>query len=260
MKRIKLLLCFLLLILCLQPAYSQAPLVLSTVNGFPPYSYLKDGKLTGIDIEIIKEMAQRLNLDIKLVTATWKGVMHQVEAGMVDGGFAAFLTPERQNFSLYTAPLHYEEFHLFVNAENKILFEQFDDLNGKTIGKESGAFISDEFQRAVDRKIFTLHEGKNDSNLKMLAVKRLDGVVGHLDMMKYQIQNLKLKQNIAPVAAISPPKAAYLILSKKSKYPGLLQLQKSIKKQLLIMQKDGTYERISNRYLMAYLTINLDPF
>jgi len=211
---------------------------------------MKDGALTGIDIDIVEEMAKRLSLDIKIVSAIWKGVMLQIKAGRVDGGFAAFLNQERQQFSLYTAPVHYEAMHLFVNQEKTFPFTSLRDLDGKVIGKESGAFISEAFQQAEDSKRFIVHEGINANNLKMLGLNRLDGVIGNLEVMQYHLKTLKLSQKIIPLVAIGKKQAAYLILSKESKYPNIQKLQQRIKNVLENMQIDGSYQRIANQHLM----------
>ncbi|WP_159084443.1 substrate-binding periplasmic protein [Dongshaea marina] len=252
MKRI-ILFCLILLSSWGYYAFSKPVLVFSTVDDFPPFNYMKDGALSGIDIDLVQEMANRLNLEVKIVSTAWKSVMLQVEAGRVDGGFAAFLTPQRQEFSLYTAPLHYEAMHLFVNKENAFSFSSLSDLDGKVIAKESGAFISDAFQKAMEQHKFRVNEGKNINNLKMLDLQRVDGVIGHLEVMQYYLGTLNLSHKIAPIASIGNKQAAYLILSKKSKYPNLKQLQQEITRVLEKMQKDGTYQRIVDNHVMNNL-------
>ena len=61
MKRL-ILLCSLIVPLCWHAAFADQTLVLATVTDFPPFNYQKDDVLTGIDIDIVKEMAKRLNV------------------------------------------------------------------------------------------------------------------------------------------------------------------------------------------------------
>ncbi|WP_028865829.1 substrate-binding periplasmic protein [Psychromonas aquimarina] len=249
MKRL-ILLCLLFLNIGWNSVFAQQALVLATVNNFPPFNYMQDDVLTGIDIDIVKEMAKRLNLEIKITSAPWKAVMHHIETGRVDGGFAAFMTPERQQFSLYTAPLHDETMYLFMREDNQFPFTSLHDLDGKIIAKENGAFISDAFTQAINTNMFTVHEGDNVKNLKMLEINRLDAVIGHLEVMQHHLNTLKLNQQIFPQAPIGEKQSAYLILSKKSKYPNIQKLQQEIKIVLEEMHKDGTYQRISSHHLM----------
>lgn len=228
---------------------AQPTLILSTVTDFPPFNYIEDGKLTGIDIDIVEEMAKQLDIKVKILSATWKGVMLQIKAGRVDGGFSAFLAPERQKFSIYTAPLHYEAMHLFVKRDASFPFTSLHDLEGKVIAIEKGAFISKEFQLATNAQSVIVHEGKNTNNLRMLGINRLDGVIGHLEVMQYHLKKLDLHQRIIPLASIGKAKPAYLILSKKSKYPNLLNLKQNITTVLTRMQQEGTYQDIANHHL-----------
>lgn len=243
------LLCLLLVNIGWHSAFAQQTLVLATVNNFPPFNYMKGDVLTGIDIDIVQEMAKRLNINVQIVSAPWNAVMHHVETGRVDGGFSAFMNTERQQFSLYTAPLHYESMYLFVRKDHSLPFRSLKDLDGKIIGKEKGAFISDDFKQAMEANRFTVHNDNNVRNLQMLDLNRLDAVIGNLEVMQLHINTLKLEQKIIPLAAMGKKESAYLILSKKSKYPNKQQLQQDMKTVLENMQKDGTYQRITTHHL-----------
>ncbi|MGB0935742.1 MAG: substrate-binding periplasmic protein, partial [Alphaproteobacteria bacterium] len=53
---------------------------------WPPYTISKneDGKLTGIDVDILREIARRMNKDIKISDIPWKRCLRFAEDGNID--------------------------------------------------------------------------------------------------------------------------------------------------------------------------------
>ena len=85
-----------LLVICQLPANVRAEkLVLTTLDYFAPYQY-KDaaGNLTGIDLDIIREIARRLDIEVEFQAVPWKRSLVSVEKGLVDGLVAGLKNPE----------------------------------------------------------------------------------------------------------------------------------------------------------------------
>ncbi len=243
---------WLLVVFCLWPlsVASQPPLRLATVDNFPPFSFMEQGRLTGVDVDVVYEMASRLNLRIEIESFPWARVMEFVKDGSVDGGFAAFLTPERKTFCLYTGILHYEEFHIFVKKGREFPFSKLKDLYGKTIGKDIGVFVSQAFERDVkEGKIIVENVSDVDLlNLKKISLDRIDAMIGDVGVTAYHAKKLGMEREIVSLGPIHEKQAAYLILSKKSTFPDKLIWQEKMRYTLVQIWEDGTYNAIMDRY------------
>lgn len=73
-------------------------LVVGTSPGLEPFSYrASDGQITGAEIDLVRELATRLGLDVQLVEADVDGVLAGVESETYDIGVAGiFNTPGRR--------------------------------------------------------------------------------------------------------------------------------------------------------------------
>ena len=161
---------------CVVHRAQSPPLTLATVDNFPPFSYMDKGRLTGIDVELIHEMARRLDISVRIQAYPWARVMSSVKRGEVDGAFAAFDTQERQRFCLYVGMLHAEEFYLFARKDNEFPYAQISDLYGKRVGIDRGVFVSDAFEQAVAAGRIAREE-VNDMgmiNIRKLNAGRID--------------------------------------------------------------------------------------
>ncbi|WDP88581.1 MAG: amino acid ABC transporter substrate-binding protein [Desulfobacter sp.] len=226
-------------------------LVLGTVDDFPPFFYKVDGKLTGIDIDVLNEAAKRIGVAIKIKAYPWKRVMKLVEKGTIDGGFAAFKTKEREEFCLYAEILHFEEFQLFVRKGNELRYSDISELYGKTIGKDRWVFVGDEFEKTAKEGEIRLEE-ISDLNIpnmrKLLNAGRLDAAIGDLGVMMYYFKSLGMEKDIVPIGPVGKKKGAYLILSKVSSLRDKIGLQNKFRAVLQQIKEDGTYQGIFERH------------
>src|SRR3546814_6035351 len=60
------------------------PIVVATDATFPPFELEKDGKLEGFDIDMIKAIAKAENLNIKIKTMTFDGIIQSLKVGSID--------------------------------------------------------------------------------------------------------------------------------------------------------------------------------
>ncbi len=231
---------------------SEKELVLGTVDDFPPFAYKVDGKLTGIDIDVLNEAAKRIGVSIKINAYPWKRVMKFVEKGVIDGGFAAFKTREREEFCLYIEILHFEDFYLFVKKGSEFKYSDISDLYGKTIGKDRGVFVGDKFEQASKEGKIRIEE-VSDLNMqnmeKLLKYGRLDAAIGDLGVMMYYSKSLGMEKDIVPIGPVGKKKGAYLVLSKaSSSFKDKIGLQDKFRAVLKQIKQDGTYLRIFERH------------
>ncbi len=222
---------------------------------FPPFSFIENGEVTGIDVEIIKEMGRRNNIDIKIDLFPWKRLIMMTKTGRCDASMSLFHSSERVKFALYTHAVHYSTFVIFVKKGKQFNYSSIDDLYGKNLAKQSGFIISDDFDMAVKSRklgIFDIFKTKGGMKFTILGIS--DGFVANKHVTLYKLKNnlefSKFKDRFVILPKpVKQKRAAYFVLSKRSKINNKIQLQEQIIKTLKIMEAEGFYKKISDKYI-----------
>ena len=258
MKKTCFIISIVLFSLASKPVFCGTPLVFIGDDHFPPYSYEEKGRLVGIDVEIMEEMARRLNLDITIKLAPWKRLIRMTRDGQCDGSFSLFHTEKREKFALYafSQPLHVSRFPLFFKKGRTIRFNTIEDLYGKIIGINRGFSVSHAFDAAVEQgKIRINPENAVEENILLTAGGKIDGFTNNYDVTKYKLKNSPRLREYKDLImhtrkSISDHRNAYLVLSKRaSQIPDKPGMIRRINQALTEMKKDGFYSALSQRYL-----------
>ncbi len=218
-------------------------------DGFPPFSYEENGIIKGMDVDTVKEMAKRLNIDVKIELKPWKRVLTLTELGKRDGAFSCFKTADRQKFALYTAPVNYSTYSIFVKKGKEFNFTSITDLYGKFFGKNRGLAVSEEFDKAVkEGKISVAEVSSNLVDLAML--NRYELFVDNLLLTQYQLKKKNLIGQIRPLPKpVTKARGAYLIISKVAAIKDKESLVKKMTRVLKEIHSDGTIQKIQDKYL-----------
>jgi len=71
-------------------------LIMATNAEFPPYEYIENNKVVGIDVDISAAIAEKLGLELKVENMEFDSIISSVKGGKVDIGAAGMtVTPER---------------------------------------------------------------------------------------------------------------------------------------------------------------------
>ena len=120
-------------------------LIVGTNPHFPPFEYIKDGEVVGFDIELIKEIAQRIGKKLILKDTAFDTLLLEAQAGRIHMIAAAMTpTPERAKqvifTKLYLAQDPLEVITLAGQPQPKTL----NDLKGKEVVVNDG-FTAESF-------------------------------------------------------------------------------------------------------------------
>ena len=79
-------------------------LVMATNATFPPYEYVENNQIVGIDAEIAGAIAEKLGLELQIDDMEFDSIIESVKGGKADIGLAGMtVTPERQEVIDFTA-------------------------------------------------------------------------------------------------------------------------------------------------------------
>lgn len=216
---------------------------ITTDTTFPPFEFqTQGGDYRGIDMDMLKEIAKREDFTYTLKPMSFNAGVQAVQAGQVDGILAGMsITDERKQTFDFGTP--YYKSGIVMAVANKSKVDSLDDLKGKTVAAKtgsSGAMYAQRMAKKYDFKITYF----NDSNTMYNDVIIGNTVAAFEDqpVMAYAIQQgTKMK-------IVTDPDDGnwYGFGVKKGDNAELL---KKFNEGYAKIVKDGTYDKIVNRYL-----------
>lgn len=226
-------------------------------EAYPPYSYKKDGKMTGIYTDILRAVFDGMpDYKVTIEGVPWKRGLKMMEESE---SFALYPPYKHANrpYMEYSMPILSEEVAAYCT--DKVLTNPRpnwpDDYHGLTIGRNSGFEIGgDQFKEAVYAGKIKLSETKgNDKNLLKLINKRIDCYINDALSIEWELGNLKKAgkysgSGITRGATVSG-NFGYLGFTKNSgKFKFLNDFKGKYHIQLEKLKKDGKVDEIIKSY------------
>lgn len=250
-----------ILLTCVNSGLAQERLRFVGENKVPPYSFKENGRVKGIDVDIIAEAAKRMKIGIDIELVPWKRMQVYVKKGLCDAGFTMFYMKEREQFGIFpTVPVHYSTFAVFVLKGSEFRFKTIEDLYGKRVGSIIGYRINELFDKAsYEGRIIVNEVPRHSQNVKKLFSGRIDCLVSNYDSMVIAIKNNGLSGKIVALPApLQKSKGAYIVFSKAGKtIRNKDAFANKFGMVLKEMKNDGSIQKIQENYLVP--SLNMPP-
>jgi polar amino acid transport system substrate-binding protein len=172
------------LLLCLYfgaavPVLAAETVVLYGDSDYAPYSYVENGRFTGIYVDMLNLAAQAMapQFKVELRPLPWKRGLAEMESGHAFALFPPGLKKERSYITAYSLPLYRETVVLFCSEKiMKVPRSVFPrDFTGVTVGVNAGFLLSARLIDAANTGLLRLESARgNEANLKKLALNRID--------------------------------------------------------------------------------------
>ena len=219
---------------------------------FVPYFMQNDGRIEGLNVDMLREAASRLGISISFAAMPWRRLETELAkpGGSVDCAFAMSRTPQREQYLEFgKVPLQPTEYALFVRqADGARPVVHLDDLAGKVIGVRAGFRLPDEIADGVASGRWKIAEVQTDTaNFQKLALRRIDAVLADSYVGLYTLRQLKL----SGIARLAPPLSRFdtFIVFRRSAHSAALAA--AFDRIFRRMRQDGTFARISSAYVGA---------
>ncbi|GAC1606233.1 MAG: basic amino acid ABC transporter substrate-binding protein [Ramlibacter sp.] len=116
-------------------------MVVATEDDFRPFEFVKDGKPTGFDNEMVEALKKYAPFEIRQEILPWTGILAGVATGKYDIAItAAIITKERTASLDFTSPIA-DATHYYVKRKSDASITSIKSLNGKTVGVQAGSAL-----------------------------------------------------------------------------------------------------------------------
>lgn len=220
-------------------------LIVGTNAEFPPFSFMEHNEIVGFDIDIAREVAQRLNKTIELKNMSFDALIPSLQLGsihMIAAGMTP--TPERARRVLFTKPHMMGDSLVIVSLKDKP-FNSLDALQDKTVVVNQG-YTADTFMSDKPVHLIRLSSALISDGLLALKSKRADAFVAAYSSVKpfFERHGTNVLQWV-PIPNTQETDA----LAISPQYP---QLAQETQKVLDIMEADGTLQQLKKKWRIVH--------
>lgn len=163
---------------------------------WPPYQKLVEGSPTGIQIDLIKNIADLADCTVSFKLQTFSENLKSTKSGSVDLIFDTTITSEREEYSFFSIAYRNEIMALYVRPtflaacrENEISTLIADGFRlGVTEDNFYGDTIS-QIQANPEMNKKLVYRGKNLNHLELFKQNKIDGLIEDPLVMAYSIRH-----------------------------------------------------------------------
>ena len=244
-----------LIFILISPGKSQAQDDTLNYLIFPAPPYMidtgQDEKLCGIDIDIVRQLAQYMKLTIKFTRCPWKRCLLMMEEGQADIISSAYKKPEREIYMKYLDRPYLETLPIafYTKRVKGYQIEKYEDLYKlKTIGMLRGASYFERFDN--DAKLSKYDVSSQEQLIPMLMKDRFEIFAGYMNTVNYRIVSEGLEGKIEKSAYEYKERAeVYIAISKKSRFSERINEFNEVNAKLI---NEGIIPKIVNSYYEKY--------
>lgn len=218
-------------------------------QNFPPMGFVDEkGEFVGFDLDLAKEVASRLKMELVLQPIAWDSKDMELESGNIDCVWNGFTINGREDGYTWTEP-YMKNSQVFVVKKNSGI-TKIADLAGKTVtvqvDSSAEAALAEEEALVKSFKEYIKTADYNTAFMD-LESGAVDAIAMDVIVADYQIE----KRN-----------ADFIVLEEKLAeeeygvgfFKGNNELRDKVQKQLEAMAKDGTLAKISEKWFGEDLT------
>ncbi|MBO8435092.1 MAG: transporter substrate-binding domain-containing protein [Tyzzerella sp.] len=219
--------------------------VIATDTTFAPFEFQNEnGEYVGIDIDLIKAIAENQGFDVDIQSLGFNAALQAVTSGQADGMIAGMsITEERKN-TFDFSDAYYDSAVVMATSKNDTTINSYEDLKGKTvavkIGTEGERFASS----VADKYGFTM-DIYDDSNSMYQAVMSGSAVACFED---YPVINYAISSQGLGLKLYSEKEqgSSYGFGVKKGENPELISM---FNEGLANIKENGEYQKILDTYI-----------
>lgn len=206
---------------------------------FAPFEYIKDGELTGFDVDLINEIGKNLGYKVTFVDQAFDGLIPALKAGKIDVIVSGMSATEERKKSVDFTDEYFSSTQVYLRKKGNKELTSKESLKGKKIGVQLGTI-----QEIAAKKIEGANVVPNESTVTVimdLNAGKIDAIVlENIVALEYMKKNPELEiffeENLDSGMAMA---------FDKGKNPELIA---KINEELKKLKENGKYEELLNKY------------
>ena len=118
-------------------AAAKTKLVVATSPDFPPFESLEGGEVVGIEVDILKKVAEKMGMELDLQQMDFDSVIPGVQAGKFDVGMSGITVTDKRKENVDFSSVYFMAAQaIVVTADSGIIGKA--DLEGKKVSVQTG--------------------------------------------------------------------------------------------------------------------------
>ena len=177
MKKI-ILLCLCLITLC-GCGKNKNELVMVTEAGFAPFEYYENNDIVGVDVEVAKEIANRMGKKLIIKDVAFDSIINEVKSGKADIGAAGISYTEERSKQVDFSNDYFTSKIVVIVKDNENEAD-FKDLNNKTIAVQLGStadtYVTNNYKNSTitrQKKYLTAIEDLKNDKVECVVMDEL---------------------------------------------------------------------------------------
>jgi His/Glu/Gln/Arg/opine family amino acid ABC transporter permease subunit len=212
---------------------------IATSPDYAPFSFVNNGKISGIDIDVIDEISKRTGIKFSIKQMSFNSILGAIESKKVQIAISGITKNLEREKIVSFSDAYYKSHFAFIGLGDAKNFEKNDK---KTIAVQSGTTMLEFAQKNKEKykikKIIAIDN--NQIGVEMLLHKKVDYILiseefAHSVETKYKDLFIVILKNVSDKYAIA--------MNKNFNY------KKDVNKAIQDMQKDGTMDDIKKKWM-----------
>ncbi|MCG5104971.1 transporter substrate-binding domain-containing protein [Oceanobacillus alkalisoli] len=205
--------------------------------------YDENDELTGYDVEVMKEIAERLELEVKFEIMSVDSMMPAINSGRIDvAANDMSITKKRQEEFNFSDPYKYSWTTMAVRTDDNSGIESLEDLAGKKAGGGATTIYS-QIAEQYGAEVVTYGNAPNEAYLSDVNNGRTDLVMNDYFLTKFGVAAFpEFDIHLHPTLKFYPTEQA-VVLPKHADV-----LTEKINEALAEMHEDGTLTELAVQF------------
>lgn len=216
--------------------------ILGLDDTFPPFGFKDEsGEIVGFDIDLAKEVAKRLGVEVRFKSCEWDGIIFELRSKKIDLVWSGMsITSDREKQVSFSEPYHKGGQYIF--SKKDVAIKKVDELEGKIIGVQLGSTGANAVEKnPIAPKLKELKKyGSTMEAISDLEAGRINAVVMALSIGGYY--NSKKDTLTASDESLSNENSGIAFRKED------VALREAVNKALNEMRSDGTFGNIEKKW------------
>lgn len=213
-------------------------------NTYPPFEFTKDGKLIGIDVDLITAIAKDQGFDIEIEQMDFSGIIPAMQAGMLDIGMGGMSITDARKKTVDFSDAYFAAGVSLVVANGNQTITGLDDLSGKKVVVKNGTVGASFADKNTEQYGYSIIQVSDSASMfQEVTNGTADALMEDYPVISYAIATGGLKLQTVGDRLTGDDYGISVLKDKND------ELLKMINDGLANLKENGEYDKIIDTYL-----------